>query len=656
MKTLLKIIMALTLPIWLGGCGGGDSHGHDHGAHGHGGHEDEEAPTEVTFSAAVVAQHKIEVANVERHTLRPTFSVPARVAFNAETIAHVGTLVKGRVSDLKARLGDTVKKGGVLFTIESTELGAAQNGFLQALDAAAAALPAIALAENDPGMAKAEAEMKAAEAMLALAQNPATINKAKADIDAAAATVELAKNSKAINKAKADLDAASAMVELAKNSKAINKAKADLDAASAMVELSRKSKVVAQAQGKLDAAKPVLLRAKQLFESGKKLEEDGAIAAAELKRRETAMQSAAAEVFAAQATVQQAEAQQQRDLKAATAGEQAAQAGLQQAGAQQQRDFKAAAAGEQAAQAGLQQAGAQQQRDLKAAAAAHQAAAAGLAQAVANQQRDIVAAKGKLTAATAAAKAAKSQTEKVRIEAKSGLSAAQSAVSTAQNQLTLFGMSAEAITALAKNRKLSPNCIVTAPRAGTVVEREVTLGETVSPAQPHLLILADLTQVWVLMEVPPSRARAVKTGQSVTLLNQDSGEKTLAKLAYISPVVDPKTRTIQARVELGNPDGDWRPGQFLTALLPTGEPVTEQLTVPVEAVQIVDGQPTVYVRVKDEKGAQTFKPQAVTVGEPVDGWRAVTTGLKGGEAVVVKNSYLLKAEFGKAGAGHDHSH
>jgi RND family efflux transporter MFP subunit len=610
MKFFLKILMAIALPIWLGGCGGGDSHddGHDHGAHGHGGHGDEEAPTEVTLSAAVIAKHKIEVAGVERHTLRPTFSVPARVAFNAETMAHVGTLVKGRVSSMKARLGDTVKKGDVLFTIESTELGTAQNGFLQGLDAAAAAQPAIALAENDPGMAQAEAEVKAAEALLVLVENPAAINKAKADLEAAAATVELAKNSKAINKAKADLDAASAMVEL-----------------------SRKSKVVAQAQGKLDAAKPVLLRAKQLFESGKKLEEDGAIAAVELKRRETAMQSAAAEVFAAQATVQQAEAQQQRDLKAATAGEQAAQAGLQQAGAQQQRD-------------------------LKAAAAAHQAAAAGLAQAVANQQRDIVAAKGKLTAATAAAKAAKSQTEKVRIEAKSGLSAAQSAVSTAQNQLTLFGMNTEAIAALAKNRKLSPNCIVTSPRAGTVVEREVTLGETVNPSQPHLLILADLTQVWVLMEVPPSRARAVKTGQPVTLLNQDSGQKTLAKLAYISPVVDPKTRTVQARVELDNADGDWRPGQFLTALLPTGERVTEQLTVPVEAVQIVDGQPTVYVRVKDEKGAQTFKPQAVTVGEPVDGWRAVTTGLKGGEAVVVKNSYLLKAEFGKAGAGHDHSH
>ena len=557
MITILKILMAIALPIWLGGCGGGDSH--DHG-HGHGGHGDEEAPTEVTLSAAVIAKHQIETTNVVRRTLRPTFSVPARVAFNAETMAHVGTLVKGRVSGLKARLGDTVKKGDALFTIESPELGAAQNGFLQAMDAAAAAQPAIALAENDPGMAQAEAEMKAAEAMLALAQNPAAINKAKADIDAAAASVELAKNSKA----------------------------------------------VAQAQGKLDAAKPTLRRTTEFFESGKKLAASGAIATTELKRRETAMQTAAAEV--------------------------------------------------QSAQAALQQVGVQQQRDLKAAAAAHQAAAAAVTQAEAQQQRDIVTAQGKIAAATAAAKAAKAQKEKALIEAKSALSAAQAGVSTAQNQLTLFGMSAEAIAALAKNRKLSPNCIVIAPRTGTVVEREVTQGETVSPAQPHLLILADLTQVWVLMEVPPSRARAVKTGQSVTLLNKDSSEKTWAKLAYISPVVDSTTRTIQARVELDNADGRWRPGQFLTAQLPTGEPAIEQLAVPAEAVQIVDGQPTVYVRVKDEKGALTFKPLAVAVGAPVDGWRVVTTGLKGGEAVVVKNSYLMKAEFGKAGAGHDHSH
>ena len=119
-------------------------------------------------------------------------------------------------------------------------------------------------------------------------------------------------------------------------------------AAQAMVELAKKPSAVAQAKGKLEAAKPVLARAKELYEIGKKLSEDGAIAIAELKRRETAMQSAAADVLTAQAAVAQAEAQQQRDLKAATAGETAAQAALEQARAQQQGDLKAAEALEEA--------------------------------------------------------------------------------------------------------------------------------------------------------------------------------------------------------------------------------------------------------------------------------------------------------------------
>jgi cobalt-zinc-cadmium efflux system membrane fusion protein len=140
------------------------------------------------------------------------------------------------------------------------------------------------------------------------------------------------------------------------------------------------------------------------------------------------------------------------------------------------------------------------------------------------------------------------------------------------------------------------------------------------------------------------------------LLNVETGYRTPAVLAYISPVVDPETRTVQARVELDNADGRWRPGQFLTARLPTGEPATGQLAVPAEAVQIIDGQSTVYVRVSEKDGAQTFKARAVSVGESANGLVSISAGLKAGETVVVKGSFLLKAEFGKAAAGHDHSH
>ncbi len=276
---------------------------------------------------------------------------------------------------------------------------------MKALDAEAAAGPAVVLAQNNAGVAQATAEGKAAEAMLALANNPAA---------------------------------------------------------------------VAQAQGKLAASKPVLQRATELLASGKKLAAEGALAVTELKRREAALQTATAEVQSAEAALAQAKAQQTRDIAAAQAAAAASAAGLK-------------------------------------AAAAQQAKALG--------------------------------------EAKSALNTAQATVATERNRLTLFGMGKEAIAALAKDRALTPHYIVRAPRDGTVVEREVTLGEIANPSQPHLLVLADLSRVWVLMEVPPARAEGLKAGQAVTLVNKETDYRTDAQLAYISPLVDPETRTVQARVE-----------------------------------------------------------------------------------------------------------
>ena len=516
MKPLIQILIAATLPLWLGGCGkgGGHDHPHDGLAHGHG-HDDpaeEETPSDsnVTLSSAAIKQHGIKIGFATQQTLQPTYSAPARVAFNEETMAHVGTLVNGRVIAMKAHIGDTVKQGDVLFTIESPELGESQNAYLQALDAEAAAKPAITLAENNAGVTKAGAEMKAAEALLALAENPAAIN---------------------------------------------------------------------QVRSKLDATKPVLQRARELYESGKKLAGSGALASAELKRRETSMQTAAAEV-------------------------QAAEAALTQAGAQ--------------------------------------------------QARDIVAAKGKFATAAASLKAAEAQKAKDLVEAKSALNTAQATVSTTRNRLSLFGMSPEAISTLAKTRQLAPNYTVRAPRDGTVVEREVTLGENANPDQPHLLILADLSKVWVLMEISPARADSLKAVREVTLVNPATGYQTPAKLDYISPVVDAQTRTVQARVELDNARGQWRPGQFLTALLPTGAAVTETLAVPAKAVQYVNGQPTVYMLMTEKEN--TFKAREVAVGAAVNGLLPVTAGLEPDEQIVISGSFLLKAELGKAGAGHDHSH
>lgn len=113
-------------------------------------HHDErhEHEDEVALTADAVSRYGIKVEAASVHKLQPTFVAPARVAYNAEAMAHVGTPLPGRVVELRARLGDTVKIGDVLLVVESPELGEAQSDFLVKQIAARTAVSAVELAQS----------------------------------------------------------------------------------------------------------------------------------------------------------------------------------------------------------------------------------------------------------------------------------------------------------------------------------------------------------------------------------------------------------------------------------------------------------------------------------------------------------------------------
>ncbi len=114
-----------------------------------------EASGDVTLSDDAVQRYGIETQSVSQRVLIPTITAPARIAFDSETIAHVGSPLNGRVTELRARVGDSVELGAVLLVIESPELGEAQSDFLSKRAAAAAAIPAIELAKSSFERAKA---------------------------------------------------------------------------------------------------------------------------------------------------------------------------------------------------------------------------------------------------------------------------------------------------------------------------------------------------------------------------------------------------------------------------------------------------------------------------------------------------------------------
>ena len=100
-------------------------HGHDHDHKGHA-HVDE-----VVLTPEAIRTNGIRVAKASLQTLTSTLTAPARVAYNAEQMAHVNAAVAGRVAELKVRVGDTVKAGDTLLVVDSTELGETQSDYLQ---------------------------------------------------------------------------------------------------------------------------------------------------------------------------------------------------------------------------------------------------------------------------------------------------------------------------------------------------------------------------------------------------------------------------------------------------------------------------------------------------------------------------------------------
>ena len=108
----------------------GDTH-EDHADHGHEGEGHSEHSDEVTLTDEAIKLFKLRIETVRLQKLIPKISAPARVTFNTEGLAHVGSSVSGRVQEIRYRIGDHVQKGDVLLVVDSPELGRLQSEFLQ---------------------------------------------------------------------------------------------------------------------------------------------------------------------------------------------------------------------------------------------------------------------------------------------------------------------------------------------------------------------------------------------------------------------------------------------------------------------------------------------------------------------------------------------
>jgi cobalt-zinc-cadmium efflux system membrane fusion protein len=186
-----------------------------------------------------------------------------------------------------------------------------------------------------------------------------------------------------------------------------------------------------------------------------------------------------------------------------------------------------------------------------------------------------------------------------------------------------------------------------APIGGTVIDRQVALGEYVSEQKPAMTIV-DLSTVWVDFSVPRRDFSRVKVGNTVVLDPDDGASPIEAKISYVSPVGSSDTQSGLARAVVNNSDLRLRPGLFVSGRLLLAEKPVD-IAVRLSALQTLENRTVVFVR-----NGIKFEGRDVELGERDSQQVEVLFGLLEGDVYAAKNSFVIKAELGKGSAAHEH--
>ncbi len=188
--------------------------------------------------------------------------------------------------------------------------------------------------------------------------------------------------------------------------------------------------------------------------------------------------------------------------------------------------------------------------------------------------------------------------------------------------------------------------------SGLVIAREATRGEVINdqPKQSPFIV-ADMSSVWVNLTVYQRDLARVRAGMHVQIEFGHGIPNASGTIAFISPAIDEQTRTATARIVLHNPQGQWRPGLFVTGHVAMDESASAAIVVPRTALQIVEGKTVIFVQT--QKG---YEPRQVRVGKTNATHIEIVKGLGRGDRYVSNNAFTLKAELQKGAFGDGHAH
>jgi cobalt-zinc-cadmium efflux system membrane fusion protein len=200
------------------------------------------------------------------------------------------------------------------------------------------------------------------------------------------------------------------------------------------------------------------------------------------------------------------------------------------------------------------------------------------------------------------------------------------------------------VLAIVESNDSLRNYQITSEISGTVIKKEVTVGEVVRDDKP-IFTVADLSTVWIDLSVFPQDFKRLKQGQMVRVSYAGSIKPISGKIVYIAPFGSENTQSMLARAVAENPEGLLRPGLFVTADLDVDE-VEVPVAIRPAAIQSLNEKTVVFV-----PEGSAFEAREVQLGARDDNNVQVVSGLNAGDRYVAANSFLLKAELAKGQAG-----
>jgi cobalt-zinc-cadmium efflux system membrane fusion protein len=220
-------------------------------------------------------------------------------------------------------------------------------------------------------------------------------------------------------------------------------------------------------------------------------------------------------------------------------------------------------------------------------------------------------------------------------QAESDRNQAQADLNAADQGMRILGIKNPADLAKAPASAQIP---VLAPIGGEVVERLVSPGQVVQAGQTQAFTISDLSTVWVLANVYQADLASIRSGDDVVVQTDAYPGNFHGRISYVSPALDPNTRTLQARIIVDNPEEKLKRDMYCTVTVTAGT-ISNAVAVPDASVLRDDNnQPFVYVAI----GANQFGRRDVEIGQSQNGQTQIVKGISVGERVVGDGSLFLQ--------------